>query len=315
MGAFLKTVLIILLIVTFSECKKEGPPTVPFLNIKFVTAGGMICYGAISNDGGSSIIERGFKWKTEQEANYQNNKVAFDNGTNSFETRITGLSPNTTYYVKAYATNTEGTGFSEEKVITTSRNGTFTDNRDGKTYKWVEIGSQIWMAENLSYIPFVSSFLDDYEIFVYNYKGSSVDEAIITAEFKTYGCLYSLDISLNVCPDGWHLPSQEEWDELEIFLGKTNQGNLLRDTGWGDRYANNLTLFSALPAGYHFHEYNPYTNLNTYFWHLGNSTFFWSSSIWFDNALAPGLDSYHKEIIYTTYSKEYGLSVRCIRDN
>jgi uncharacterized protein (TIGR02145 family) len=315
MRAFLKTVLIILPIISFSECKKEVPPTVPFLNIKLVTAGGMICYGTISNDGGASIIERGFKWKTEKENDYQNSKKVLDNGTNSFETVITGLSPNTTYYVKAYAANIEGKGYSEEKVITTLRNGTFTDNRDWRTYKWVEMGNQIWMAENLSYIPFVSSFLDDYGIFVYNYIGSSVDEAIKTAEFDTYGCLYSLDISLDVCPDGWHLPSQEEWDELGIFLGKTNQANLLRDTGWGDRYANNLTLFSAQPAGYHFHEYNPYTNLDTYFWYLGNSTFFWSSSIRFDNALAPGLDSYHKEIIYTTYSKEYGLSVRCIKDN
>jgi uncharacterized protein (TIGR02145 family) len=311
----LKTILILFLIVSLSECKKEVPPTIPFINIKLVTAGGMICYGTISSDGGTRVIERGYQWKSEEEEYFQHSKKGFDDGTNSFETIIGGLSPNTNFYVRAYATNSEGTGYSEEVAITTLCNGTFTDDRDGKTYPWVEMGNQIWMAENLSYIPYVSSHTDDDGIFVYNYKGTSVIEAKSTTEFNTYGCLYSFEVSLNVCPDGWHLPSQEEWDELDIYLGNTNQSNLLRDTRWGDRYANNLTLFSALPAGYHLHQDCLYTCLN--FQDLGTGTLFWSSSLTFDNlnALALGLDTYHKKIIYTTYTKEYGLSVRCIKDN
>ncbi len=315
MGAFLKTILIMLLMVSFYGCRKEVPPSVPYFNIKFVAAGGMICYATISGDGGASIIERGFQWKTEEEDDFQHSKKAFDDGTNSFETIIGGLSPSTNFHLRAYATNSEGTGYSEEEAITTLRKGTFTDDRDGKTYPWVEMGNQIWMAENLSYIPYVSSDTDDYGIFVYNYKGTSVIEAKNRTEFNTYGCLYSFEVSLNVCPDGWHLPSQEEWDELDIYLGKTNQSNLLIDTRWGAPYANNLTLFSALPAGYHLHQDCLNTCLN--FQDLGKEANFWSSSMTFSNlnALAPGLNLYHKEIIFTTYTKEYGLSVRCVKDN
>lgn len=304
-----------MLIVSLSECERGVPPTVPFINIKFVTAGGMICYGTISSDGGTSISERGFMWKTEEEDDFQHSKKAFDDGTNSFETIIGGLSSNTTYYVKAYATNSEGTGYSEEKAITTLRSGTFTDNRDGATYQWVEMGNQIWMAENLSYIPYVSSYLDDHGIFVYNYKGSSVWEAKGTVEFNTYGCLYSGDVSVNACPDGWHLPSREEWDELNVYLGNTSQSNLLRDTRWGDRYANNLTLFSAMPAGYHYREYLSYSNSYTYFGGLGNQTYFWASEIAYDEILVAGLNSYYEGIIFGTCTNKYGLSVRCIKDN
>jgi uncharacterized protein (TIGR02145 family) len=328
MRAFLKTILIILPVVSFSECKKEVLPTIPYLNIKLVTAGGMICYGTISNDGGSSTIERGFKWETEQEADYQNGKIAFDNGLNYFETIITGLSPSTTYYVKAYATNSAGTAYSAEKEVTTSKVGTFTDSRDGRAYKWIEIGNQIWMAENLSYLPYVSSFTSDTGIFVYNYKGSSVAVARNQEEFRTYGCLYTWEISLQVCPDGWHLPSDEEWQELEKSIGMTSsqigqyswhgtyEDNLLKIAGttyWSEPYGkpNNATLFSALPAGYHHHEYE--NNGYIYFHGLGYSTYFGSSTI-LDFPIMIGLDFYYQGIMRTQASENTGCSIRCIRD-
>jgi hypothetical protein len=68
------------MVFSFSRCKKEMPPTIPYFNIKFVVAGGMNCYSTISDYGGSRIVERGFKWKTDQEADYQNGKVALTNG-------------------------------------------------------------------------------------------------------------------------------------------------------------------------------------------------------------------------------------------
>ena len=332
MGGFNKTILIILIITAFIGCKKEAPPTLPFFHIKNVYAGGIICYCTISSNGGDDVIERGFMWKTEKDADYKNEKIAFDNTNNYFETTIFGLLPNTTYYVKAYATNSEGTGYSSEKQITTSMVGTLTDSRDGNTYKWVEIGNQIWMAENLAYLPYISPFTNDTGIFVYNYKGSYVDEAKSKDEFKTYGCLYTWEISLKVCPDGWHLPSEGEWQELERFIGMTSlqisqfleydntfASIRIKSTDWtnlnGTPQPNNVTLFSAMPAGYHYHEYSNYgLYYDTYFNGLGVGTNFWSSTKNLSDDFVYEMRLDYNGISNYVTSNDHGYSVRCVKD-
>lgn len=328
MRTTLEILLFISLIVPFGGCKKGiDPPSVHGPWIPIVLAGGVQCSGSISSSGGADIIERGFKWRTDKNPDEQYGKIVFDNGYNYFETIISGLSPSTTYFVKAYATNSEGIAYSIEKVITTSQIGTFTDSRDGRTYKWTEIGNQTWMAENLSYIPFISPFQGDSGIFVYNYKGYSVEEAIKTTEYKTYGCLYSWEISLQICPNGWHLPGEDEIQELEKSLGMTlgqigkygwhgtNQANLLKEAGsshWPyPNRANNIACFSALPAGYHHREGD--ANGYIYFNGFGNSTYFWSSTI-IDFPVMIGLASYNQGIMRTGAGENYGCSVRCIKD-
>lgn len=266
MRLLVRIIFILLLLGSFNQCQKVLPPDIGLLIIKFVSAEGVKCQSYISNDGGAGITERGFMWKTETEAEYKNMKVAFDNSTNQFETIIFGLTSGTTYTLKAYVANNEGTSFSEEKTITTSGKGTFTDSRDNMTYKWVEINDQVWMADNLAYMPYISTILNDSGIFVYNYKGTSPDEAKGTREYMTYGCLYEVKVSNYVCPDGWHLPSEDEWESLEMYLGMTrreasefgcqgtNQADYLKEAGtshWSspNDWANNCTCFSALPGG------------------------------------------------------------------
>jgi uncharacterized protein (TIGR02145 family) len=321
MGTFIKTILIILVIVSISQCKKDTPPSVPYFSIKSVFAAGVHCYATISDDGGANIVERGFKWKTDQEADYQNSKIGFNNGLNYFETTISYLSPGTTYYVKAYAINSKGITYSEEKKITTSRIGNFTDNRDGRTYKWVEIGNQIWMAENLSFLPYISPFTNDTGIFVYNYKGSSVTEAKNQKEYRKYGCLYTWEISLQICPEEWHLPSEDEWQELEKSIGMTQRqisgaennniytAGLLKSSDWSNQ-ANNVTLFSALPGGHHFHDTS--NNLEVYFYGLGTVANFWSSTS-DDFAYNMTIDPNNNIVNYMA-SKDHGYSVRCLKD-
>lgn len=100
--------------------------------------------------------------------------------------------------------------------------GTFIDERDGHEYKWVKIGEQIWMAENLAYLPEVyplrfQSYTDPY-YFVLYYDGNDAEEAKDTENYKNYGVLYNWTAACIVCPEGWHLPSFNEWENLAQYI-------------------------------------------------------------------------------------------------
>ncbi|HPX80220.1 MAG TPA: FISUMP domain-containing protein, partial [Bacteroidales bacterium] len=167
---------------------------------------------------------------------------------------------------------------------------TFTDSRDGKVYKTVTIGEQVWMAENLAYLPSVvgpatESYTDPY-YYVYGYDGTSVATAKATTNYQTYGVLYNWPAALSACPPGWHLPSDAEWKQLEMYLGITSaqadatgwrgtaEGGKLKEEGtthWDspNTGATNSSGFTALPGGY---RSNPGT-----FDYIGNGVKWWSS--------------------------------------
>ncbi len=116
---------------------------------------------------------------------------------------------------------------------------TFIDERDRHKYKYVQIGKQIWMAENLAYMPHVNPVnKQEYGIWVYDYDGSDVAEAKTTENYQKYGCLYDWPTAMGLgpeflenswkgdsenhqglCPPGWRMPSDKDWIELERFLG------------------------------------------------------------------------------------------------
>ena len=92
--------------------------------------------------------------------------------------------------------------------------GYYTDPRDGYTYKTIKIGNQIWLAENLRYLPQIGN-----GYYVYNYHGNNVNEAKETQNYRNFGVLYNMNAAKEACPVGWHIPSDEEWKELERYLG------------------------------------------------------------------------------------------------
>ena len=122
-------------------------------------------------------------------------------------------------------------------TIEETTSGTFIDSRDGNEYNWVQIGDQIWMAENLKYLPSVVGSGTGSETtpyyYVYGYDGTNVPDAKATDNYATYGVLYNWTAAMNgeassktnpsgiqgVCPAGWHLPSDAEWTELTDYLG------------------------------------------------------------------------------------------------
>lgn len=100
------------------------------------------------------------------------------------------------------------------------KHSTFTDNRDGYEYKTVTIDGTTWLAENFRYLPSVdgndvdSVSFDGPRYYVYNYNGTNVNEAKATDEYKKYGVLYNYDAAVKCCPDGWHLPTKDDFAKL-----------------------------------------------------------------------------------------------------
>ncbi|MCD4681570.1 MAG: T9SS type A sorting domain-containing protein, partial [Bacteroidales bacterium] len=208
---------------------------------------------------------------------------------------------------------------------------TLVDIRDWKNYNTVQIGTQCWMAENLTYLPSVSPESAGSETlpyyYVFDYQGTSVSAAKATSNYQTYGVLYNWPAAMageagsnsvpsgvqGVCPAGWHLPSDAEWTVLTDLLGGLNvAGGKMKETGTTHWYspntgATNSSGFTALPGGAR-------ESLGA-FWNLRAITSIWSSTDYSSsNALyrrlyydAANVDSYG-------WTKESGFSVRCIEN-
>ena len=126
--------------------------------------------------------------------------------------------------------------------------GTFTDSRDGKTYKTVNIGNQIWMAENLNYDIGKGSYCYDND----------------SANCSKYGRLYTLEAAKRAVPRGWHLPSKSEFDQLLSNLGGSGRPAYQKLVEGGS------SKFNVLFGGTHSND--------GYFATLGSQAWFWSSS-------------------------------------
>lgn len=170
----------------------------------------------------------------------------------------------------------------------------FTDSRDGKKYKTVVIGKQTWMAENLAYKPQYGNY------WAYDNNPSNVVK---------YGYLYDFKTACQVCPKGWHLPSDKEWTTLTVYLGgKDIAGTKMKSTsGWKDRGdGSNSSGFSGLPGGW--------CSESGKFEDIGKGGYWWTSYS----------DAYSANYHFLYYSERFlkrnyfhkgvGLSVRCLKD-
>ena len=144
-------------------------------------------------------------------------------GIGAFTSNLTGLRRGTIYYVRAYATNSAGTAYGEEKVlITANREGSF--EYEGRTYRYISIGNQTWMAENLAWLPSVSpgnaGSETEKHYYVSGYQGTDLNLAKATDNYAIYGVLYNWPAALDACPPDWHLPSKEEIQTMLDVVGE-----------------------------------------------------------------------------------------------
>lgn len=191
-----------------------------------------------------------------------------------------------------------------------------TDERDGNQYEVVRIGAQLWMAENLKYLPSVAGMATGSNTapyyYVSGYNGTDVTEAKSIASYSAYGVLYNWAAArLDVCPSGWRLPSDDDWSELVDYLGGNDvAGASLKAAGTSLWTAPNTGAtgesgFEALPGGYR----------DAMFYELGYFGHWWSA----DENGAGTAWARHLSYNDTRVKREFantslGYSVRCIKD-
>ncbi len=300
-------------IMTFTT-STHMPPTLSTDSVINVTAYTALCGGNVTTDNGNPVTERGVCWSTNQNPTIADSKIVVGTGMGTFKITLSGLTSNTVYFVRAYATNSVGTAYGNSRTFTTGNN-TLIDI-EGNIYHFVTIGTQVWMVENLQTtkyrngdpIPNVTDN-NDWNLQTYgaycNYN-NDIDFS------NVYGHLYNWFVvgdSRNIAPLGWHVPTIEEWNILNAFVG--GSAYTLKEMGtahWQDpNFGTNFVGFTALPNGWR-DSFGAYS-------FIGESANWWTSTQYAsDFAAFVWLSFDDKMGSVTTTPKKYGFAIRCIRD-
>ena len=211
--------------------------------------------------------------------------------------------------------------YSNQIIVRITADEGFCVDIDGNEYATVIIGNQVWMSENLK----VTKYRD----------GTAIPTGLSNSEWEnttsgayavydnnethadTYGYLYNwyaVDDSRNIAPDGWHVPTDDEWTTLTDYLGGTSvAGGKMKETGtshWNspNTGATNESGFTAFPGGYRSSSSGSYLGIGSYgcFWSSseGSSNGAWGRILGYGSS-GVGRDNYYKT---------HGFSVRCVRD-
>jgi uncharacterized protein (TIGR02145 family) len=222
-------------------------------------------------------------------------------------------------------------------------------SHEGYDYSTVQIGDQCWFSENCRYLPIVSdpsiNSTTEPHYSVYGYTGTDVAAAQTTANYDTYGVLYNWPAVMteDICPSGWHIPSDEEWQTMEISLGMSEAeaasegwrggcewdwdaedpgaicdeldyspvGDYLKSTsGWNNNgNGSDLSGFNGLPGG------NRYMGN---FLSSGSNGKWWTASE--DDACVDPCSWYrrlfygHDSVLRAHHDRDRGFSARCVQD-
>jgi uncharacterized protein (TIGR02145 family) len=273
--------------------------------------------GNITNDGGSAITAKGVCWsETQNPTVSSDNKTNDGSGTGSYTSNLTGLKPGTKYYLRAYATNSGGTAYGDQVTFVS-----YIADNEGFIYPTIEIGSQIWMKTNLKSTNFKNG--SNIPLVTVNATWGSLSSPAMcwykndaVTYNGTYGVLYNWYAvgTGNLCPDGWHVPSNSEWTTLIDFLGgPAVAGGKMKESGFNHWVTPNLGAtnesgFTGLPGAYRYENGGFYETIGEY-------GFFWASTeISSTNAWDRGLRYETGEIRAGEGFKKVGMSVRCLKN-
>lgn len=306
-------------ILFFAACRNEDNKHLPVLNttsISDVSEFSAIVGGNVIDDLGFAVTFRGICWSTHESPTINDSLSVTGSGIGSFSSHLNNLKRYTTYFVRAFATSSEGTAYGNQLSFTTGE----VSDIDGNIYRFITIGSQVWMTENLrttryhngDSIPMISgdtAWISSKVGAFCNYDNDNNLGA-------TYGHLYNwyaVNDIRGLAPIGWHVPSANEWDTLAVYLGgKLQAGGKLKEAGfshWNDPNtdATNSSGFTALPGGFRYVD-GSFMYIRTY-------------GIWWTTTLRTDIDAYRRDIYYnksevyaTSSFLDMGFSVRCIRN-
>jgi uncharacterized protein (TIGR02145 family) len=253
-------------------------PTLLLTTVTNITQTTATSGGNTLTDGGSAITTKGVCWNTTGTPTIADSKTTDGTSTSNFTSTLSGLSAGTLYYVRAYATNSIGTGYSTQSTFTTSATQTFCEIVKAQVKKWL-----------------------------------CIPVAGYGALYNWYAVNYNIN-GTSIAPTGWHVPTLNDWNVLRVYLGWTGCGDHLKETGtvrWPEpnSTATNDTGFTGRPGGYRridgiFAD----IGLNGYFWHadlnIGN-TYGYMNLISISDFLGNGWG--------ITYAN-HGVNIRCVKD-
>lgn len=333
------------------DYKQHDPPLLTTLSVQNISETSAECMSIVDESGDSSLSLKGVVWASFDNPCLDNNEGFTEDGSDAgaFQSFLNDLSPNTTYYVRAYAQNDQKTAYGNQLSFFTAVEDfvcgeSIVTDIDGNDYNTVLIGTQCWLSENLKTTRHSNGDRIENPKCVVNFalqEWSGINHgAYIWINYSysnkdTYGALYNwyaVEDDRGLCPDGWHIPSSNEWFALERYTNIVEEDHVHVLGTWGDWYgykgaeklAGNSSMwndgklknssdfgntgFNAIPSGI--------------FWYygtvgmghiIGEDAYFWSSS-----RAGPG--PYYRRLHYDTTNIEIragfrnsGKSVRCVR--
>ena len=236
-------------------------PTVTSKPVTNITQNSATSGGNVTNDGGATITERGICYSTSSSPTISNSKVTATGTMGAYTCNLTGLTAGTTYYVRAYATNSVGTSYGTAVIFTTTAAtppcpdaATVTDH-EGNVYNTVQIGNQCWTKENMrcTTSPSTGTTILESPGSLASFSGKKAYYAGGSADnTATYGLLYNWNAAVDtfntiygetstntdatnavsvsfsgyrrgICPQGWHVPSEAEWKLLRAYVGMQSE--------------------------------------------------------------------------------------------
>jgi len=329
------------------------PPSIITDVVSGVSQTTAVCGGDVTNDGGAPVTARGVCYGISGNVTLDNSTHTVDgSGTGPFTSNLTGLTPGTTYRVRAYATNSEGTTYGTIKIFTTTYStdgqpcpgaATVTDV-DGNVYNTIMLGNVCWMKENLRTTKFqdgtpIALGTDSSSTVAYRYYPNNDP-----ANVATYGYLYNWSAFIHnqegqngnlqgICPTGWHIPKGEtaqlsnyvsgQADYICDAVSANNAKAVASTTGWSSSStecspgnapeSNNVTGFNLPPAGYYYANPSPQIT-------FGIRTYMWHANsngtlnLWPYglNYASPKFSGGGGQPV--AVMKTYGYSVRCVRN-
>ena len=327
----MKNFPLILLTILIIGCnkKEDTPEYAPLTNTNYkigiskiddiVENGALIILG-IENPDSLKIYQRGIVYNTTSNLSIKSKKTyTTDLKNTEFIILLQSLKSNTTYYIKPYSiTDNNLLYYGETDSFKTLAFPEKAIDYEGNEYKTVKIGKQLWLKENLK-----SSYSSDGEQISESYDYgdnpsiSPVYGKLYTWKAATKNPTNSMIMNQGVCPTGWHVPSNDEWNILSDYLGgdsisgyKLKANGIAGDGLWGTNGGSDEAGFSALPSGFKSSS-GTYNGINA-------DSYFWTSTEWEASASY----AYMKRIYYGRTNlgsyfavgteKTAAMSVRCI---